>query len=673
MLAASMRALAFLLCGAIALAASGCQERPPKVPGETDVLIDSVHIEPAAPDAPLALKHDALFERLGMRPGTFLITPRTWSPFREAEDRRRIEAFWQQHGYFDVEVSEAKTTFDPESGEATVTFQVKENQRYTVGSAEIVGASDDHRDELTDFVSAKPGSDDVDLEVFRKSRIDMQEHLKQQGFGHANVYSRFWIDKAARAVHIRYFVDAGPETFIASLRVEGNARVPADAVIARSGLRVGDRYSEDLRDRVVRDLLDSGAFAEAYVRVDTDTKFIAPGTAPDSGGELRDEQVDEHGDLVPRKLPPGVNITVHVVEAPRVNIRLRAGAEIDPARADTYLGSRFTFRDVLGPLGHLVLEGGLGYGWLFGTPSDTPSGLYGDATVRTIHAGALGRLGDLRTTAQYEGSLFPSAYLHALRTGPGIRTTLDKGLFFDTDLFATWTRSEGFGPFSAAERDALALPAREDAYGPELRASITWDVRDDPVEPMRGALLALRSSFAPGDPIGTHRYLDLAPDARLFVPLATPISLGLRASADWVFLEDDAGLPLVARLFGGGAHGFRGYGRQLFSPTIQRCFQVYCTDIAVGGKSLVESSLELRYLPPRSPVGAIAWGDFGGVSGDENPFAAGVWLAAGLGARLRLWYLPLAIDAGYRILAESEVQGIDDAPIHVFFRLGEAF
>jgi outer membrane translocation and assembly module TamA len=190
---------------------------------------------------------------------------------------------------------------------------------------------------------------------------------------------------------------------------------------------------------------------------------------------------------------------------------------------------------------------------------------------------------------------------------------------------------------------------------------------------MRGLLLGLESALAPGDPIGTHRYLDLAPDARVFIPLATPVSMGLRASGDWVFLEDDAGVPLGARLFGGGAHGFRGYGRQLFAPTIPRCFQTFCTEIPVGGKSLVETSVELRFLPPRLPVGAILFGDFGGVSGDENPFADGVWLAAGLGARLRLWYLPLALDVGYRILEKSEIQVIEDEPFHVFFRLGEAF
>lgn len=651
---------------------AGCQERPPKVPGETDVLVAEVEILPANEAEPLELSHGGLFERLGMRPGSLINTPRTWSQFREAEDRRRIEAFWQQFGYFDVEVSEAQTAFD-EDGKATITYRVRENQRYHVGDIEIRGAPPAELEALEGFVTFEKGTEKIDLEAYRKVRIEMQEYLRRRGFGHANVYSRFWVDKTKKQVEAYYFVDAGPETFIASVRVEGNERVPAETILERSGLEVGQRYTEDLRERVIRDLMDAGSFTAAFVRVDTDIKFIAPGTAPDTGGELRDEQIDQDGNLVPRELPPGVNVTIHVVEAPRVNIRVRATAEADVARFDTLLTSRFFFRDVLGPLGHLVLQGAIGYGWLYGSASEDPTGFYGDATIRTIHAGALGRLGDLRTTLQYRGDLYPSAYLHTVRTGPGVRTTIAKGLFFDVDLFAVWSKSIDYGPFSAGERERLELPSSDEAYGPELDAEIVWDMRDDPVEPMRGHLLALRSRFSPGDPIATNRYLNLGPDARLFIPLATPISVGLRASAEWVLLADEEGVPLGARLFGGGSHGFRGYGWQLFSPTVLRCFEQFCTDIAVGGTSMVQSSVELRLLPPRLPVGGIAFADFGGVSGNANPFDQGVYLAAGLGARLRIWYLPLAIDVAYRILAENEIQDIDDAPINVFFRLGEAF
>jgi hypothetical protein len=671
-LARARAALALWMALVLALGA-GCKDRPPRAPGETDVAIAAVEIVSADPDKDLALPHGSLFERLGMRPETLLITGRTYSPFREAEDRRRIEAFWQQFGYFDADVSPAEVTFDAESGAATIRYAVRENERFVVGHVEVRGGPESQRGALAELVPFADGHEEVDLEAFRQVRIAQQEHLRKEGWGHANVYARFWVDRAKKKIDVVYFVDAGPETIIASVRVDGSARVPAEAVIARSGLVVGERYTEDLRDRVVRDLLDTGSFASAYVRVDTDTKFIAPGTAPDSGGELRDEQVDEHGDLVPRKLPAGVNVTVHVVEAPRVNVKLKAGAEADPARADTFVGTTFWFRDVLGPMGHLVLEGRIGYGWLYGTISDDPSGVYGEATLRTIHAGALGRLGDLRTTAHYETELYPSAILHALATGPGIRTTITKGLFFDLDLFAVWSTSDGFGPFSAAERDVMSLPDRDDAYGPELDASIVWDAREDPVEPMRGQMLALFTRLSPGDPVTTHRCLDVAPDARLFLPLAAPISVGLRASGEWVFLSDDEGVPLGRRLFGGGSYGLRGFGRQLFSPTLQRCFEAFCIDVPVGGLSLVETSAELRILPPRLPLGGVVFADFGGVSANLNPFDEGVSLAAGAGGRLRLWYLPLAIDASYRIVHQSEVQGLSDSPFHVFFRIGEAF
>lgn len=671
------RALALLSLAFALLFGVGCKTRPPEVPGETDVLVGGVEILPSSEDHPLQLEHEPLFERLGMRPGSLILTDRTWSPFREAEDRRRIEAFWQQRGFFDVEVSPAEVK--REDGKVFITFHVKENARYAMEPGKVRSAPADHQAELEAMVPFSPGdSDKIDLEAYRKARHDMADVLKNAGYGHANVYDRIYVDRAAKKIHVHYFVDAGPKTKIASIIVEGAVKIPPEDVVRRSGLEVGDPYSEELRDRVVRDLVDTGSYAAAFVRVDTDTKYVPPGTAPDTGGELRDEQVDEHGELVPRKLPEGVNVTIHVVEAPSQTLRLKAGLEIDPARADTFLEGTLWLRNLMGPMQHLALSGTVGYGWLFGTPSASPSGVWGDVTIRTVHGGALGRLGDLRTTTRYAGSLHPSAYLHELETGPGLRTTLAKGAFFDLDLLAHWERALDFGPFGAAERDDLRLPNTDadgegDAYGPELRSEIVWDARDSALEAMRGHLLSLKARFSPGDPIATHRFLTLSPDASVHLPFSPKLSLALRASGAWIFLADDAGVPLGARLFGGGAYGFRGWGRELFSPTVSRCLEAFCTDIQVGGLSLVESSVELRFLPPQKPIGAVAFVDFGGASGDDNPFSRGPSLAAGAGARLRVWYLPASIDVSWRILDSGTIQGVDDAPLHVFFRIGEAF
>src|SRR5689334_22512383 len=77
---------------AIALLVTGCQKRPARVPGETDVLLQKVEILPAAGQDKLSLPVASLLERLGERPAGLVATPRRWSEFREAEDRRRIEA-----------------------------------------------------------------------------------------------------------------------------------------------------------------------------------------------------------------------------------------------------------------------------------------------------------------------------------------------------------------------------------------------------------------------------------------------------------------------------------------------------------------------------------------------------------------------------------------------------
>ncbi len=214
--------------------------------------------------------------------------------------------------------------------------------------------------------------------------------------------------------------------------------------------------------------------------------------------------------------------------------------------------------------------------------------------------------------------------------------------------------------------------------GPELQTSLIWDERDNPVEALRGHLLALRTTFAPPEPVATHRYLTVAPEARGFLPLSDSFAFGLRAAASWVVLDGEQGVPLGPRLFGGGSFGMRGYGRHHLSPTAWVCpsaggTNLPCRNVPVGGLSLAEASLEGRWLPPLKPYGAIVFADAGGAGAEANPFEEGLSVALGLGLRLRFWYLPLAFDASYRLVSENSVQAPEDDPFLVFFRLGEAF
>ena len=97
-----------------------------------------------------------------------------------------------------------------------------------------------------------------------------------------------------------------------------------------------------------------------------------------------------------------------------------------------------------------------------------------------------------------------------------------------------------------------------------------------------------------------------------------------------------------------------------------------CDRVLVGGRSLVEASAELRLLPWRKQYGVVGFVDAGGAGAELDPFADGVSMAAGFGARVRLWYVPLSLDLAYRIVDRDDVDAAWDR-ILAFVRVGEAF
>ena len=654
---------------------AGCK-RPPKVPGETDIAVTSVTLQEAN-GGELSLDDAALIPRLGMRAATLILPGRYYSEFREAEDRRRITAYWQSYGYFDVQVAPANTRIDEKNQTATIVWAITENTRYRIVEVHLKHAPAEQQPTLARMIPFAAGETQVDLETFRKVRVTMAEYLRRQGYGHAMVYSRTFVDRKKKGLYWYYYVDAGPKTRVGKVIVEGNVNIPDEVIVARAGMRPGDDYSSDTIRQREFDLLDTGAFSAAFIRTTADTVFLVPGDAPDTGGILRDEQVDAEGNLVPRKLSPTLDLTIHVREAPSQQVRLRAIAEIDPTRVDTGLGARIWLRNVFGPLHHLSIEGQLGYGWLFNSDSDDPAGVYGQGLVRYSRPGLMGRLGDFRLSARFRDQLYPGFHLREFTAGPGVRSTLAKGLFVDADVLFRLGQQVGFGPFDDNTVERFAIARDDTSMGAEAQLSLIWDQRDNPLEALKGHLLGLGLTFMPGGPLGTHRYLTLAPDMRGFLPLTKSISIGVRAAGGWVLLQGDNGVPLGPRLFGGGAYGMRGFGQQQMSPRVMLCTQQNngeaCAGQVVGGTSLLEGSLEVRWLPPLKPFGAVLWGDIGGAHETANPFGRGVNAALGLGLRLRFWYLPAALDVGYRLLGDSAWQAPADDPFTVFFRLGEAF
>lgn len=660
---------------ALLVTAACTQVRPERVPGETNIVVSSVTIQ-GPNGAKLDVDDDELFMMLGLRHGNVILRNRYFNAFRLAEDRRRLVSWWQTHGRFDVVVDEPRLKFSPDQKSVAVTWTVHEGVPYRIASIAIKDAPPEYLAELKKKIPFEVGDEDIDLEAFRRVRHQMADWLQRQGYGHAMVLSRTYVDRKNKLVHWVYFVDTGPKTRIGKITVEGAHKIPKRLILWRAGVKPGDPYSLERAERIEEDLLDTGAFASVVVKpTNADIERVIPGVRPDTGGKLKPGQVDANGNLVPRKLPRDINFRLVVVEAPQTSVRVRAGAEADPTRGDIYGGTRIWLRNFFGPYQHLVFEGRLGYGLLWSGNQNESSGAYGEALIRSIHAGLLGRLVDARLSARFRDVLYPGSRMRELSAGPGLRAKLARYVFFDLDALFRYEKDVGLGPFTQATRDAFALPDTDTAHGVELDASLIWDGRNDRVEPTSGHFLALRTALAPDGALGTNRYAFIGPDARVFLPLGQSTSLALRTSWGFVLGEGPEGVPLGPRLFGGGAFGMRGFGRDRLSPSAP-CAppQTACTTELVGGLSLMESQAEVRFLPFRKQFGLVGFLDAGAAGARHDPFSDGISLAAGFGPRIRLWYLPISVDFSYRFLRQNQLQSAKPfGPYLVFLRIGEAY
>jgi outer membrane translocation and assembly module TamA len=642
---------------------AGCAMPRNRVPGQTDLEVDEVVFRGATlASGPLAAK-------LGLRAPGLTWAGQPWNPYRAAEDKKRIRAYWQTYGFFDVVVGGPDVERSEAEKQVKVIWTVEEGHRYHIGRIEVAGAPEGHQPALRALIPFETG-DVIDMEAYRLARVKLSEHLRRHGYAHAETWSRTFVDRRANAVHWYYFVDAGPPTRVGEVVVEGARKIPPEVVLERMGLTRGEPFDLEDRDKAELDLLDTGAFSLVRIETTAHNEFLIGKLPPDTGGLLPPERVDPEGKLVPRPLSPDIDLQVTLREGPSVQGRWGVGGSIDPQRVDASTSLGVTFPNLLGPMHHLTLDGRFAYGLLWRGSSDEPLGFYGNARVRLNRPGGLWRLLDWRITAELEEHLFTGFHVRELWGGVGFRSTLERGLYLDLDVRFRWQTPIGFGEIDAdlARREAIGAG---EMLGGELSAALVWDERNDRVEPTSGWLLAARARFAPGQPLGTHRYLRLGAEARGFIPLGFDLSVALRAGYGVILFPDQNGVPLGVRLYGGGAYGHRGFGYRGMGSYVDTCQGGSCGSKNAGALTLAEGSVELRWLPYRKQWGLSVFCDLGGATSSINPFERLPSVAVGAGLRLRTWYVPVAIDFAYRVTDEPHFAGVE--PFWVFVRVGEAF
>ncbi|WP_440959692.1 autotransporter assembly complex family protein [Oceanicaulis sp. LC35] len=209
---------------------------------------------------------------------------------------------------------------------------------------------------------------------------------------------------------------------------------------------------------------------------------------------------------------------------------------------------------------------------------------------------------------------------------------------------------------SHSENETLDL----NVYTGSVSVGAVWDQRDSAIAPTQGNLVSLEVSptVLAGDASST--YFRTIGEGRTYQRLTSSLIIAGRLRAGGLVGAPLETLPPEQRFFAGGGGSARGYDYQSLSPRNEE------GDL-IGGRSIVESSLELRWRRSRR-WGGVLFVDSAAAGRDETPDFGAVRSAVGVGLRYYLDFAPLRLDIATPLDPDST-----DAEIQLYIGLGEAF
>lgn len=561
-------------------------------------------------------------------------------PYLVQLDRDRIRGEYLRRGFLGIAV---RSRVDRAGDAATVVYTVEEGARAGT-QVEITGIPDEPDLPIARVRAALPLADGApfDYAVYEAARPRLLGVVQDAGYAHARLRSAVRVDPASGRGNGRAIVqldyDLGPRCTFGPVEIVGVTGDLAGAVRARLGFARGDRYSARALTAAQRRLYAMARFSTVQVQP-------------------------------AETASPVVGVKIALAAAARREVRLGGGLGIDP-----------TAYEPRGRAGYSIA------GWPF--PLDTVTLDLRPAYAYTRDGGgwqprirALGRLERMDLLWPYATGDVEAGYSYVAieaytSYGPRAR------LAFQTPVGGSRVQA-GVG-WQLEQLDFRAVsPLLEPIAGSlgldrsqrvgAFTQSLTIDLRDQPVEPTRGAYALLRSSVATRYAGSAYGFVQLVPELRGYLPIgAVTLAARLRLGT---FLGGDP--PPTERFFSGGASSHRGFGERQLAPSVTGVVGGQGRTVPYGGAALVETGAEARF-PITTwrdiDVGGAVFLDGGDVREALADIAPGaLYWAAGAGLRLHTLVGPIRVDLGYRLNRTGLDDLVPGSRLAFHLSLGEAF
>jgi outer membrane protein assembly factor BamA len=594
--------------------------RPPEAGTDyvAAIRIEGNHaIETGALEPALAL-HEAVRDAAAIDP--YLLTV----------DTERIRAAYLTRGFFAVQV--AVRVEHGEDHAQTVVFAVSEGRR-AVTRVVIDGLPAELSPAKARALVALRDGAPFDYEPYDAAKQPLRALVEDAGYAYAEVHGTVTADPGGATATARYQIDAGVRCTFGAIRIPGKLpEALATAVRARLRFATGDRYSASALAASQAEIYDLGRFSTVQVVADR------------SGGGA------------------SVAVTVELAEANRHEVHAGAGFGYEPATYEARLRGGGSLVPAAHPLLTLAADARVALTIPHNLdPDQLEPKLRGLVSLQYLDLLWPRLRGDLEVGADYQtieayswrgehvglglGSPLGPRWLQ-LRVG----WVLEHLTFYSLDPVVKPETADD--PNKAHELGLDRRPLRG-AY----QASLVADLRDNPIEPHRGAYVDLRVTKGTRLAGGDLTYLQLTPELRGYVSLAGVV-LAARVRVGAIFGD----VPVTERYYSGGTSGQRGFSERRLSPVATAMVDGELHTQVIGGAGLIETGVELRRrlgTLGTFPVGANVFLDGGEVTDsarDLDPWQLDWAIGAGVWAKL-VGDLKVRIDLGYRLNHQSADTG----------------
>lgn len=596
-----------------------------------------------------------------------------------ATDGLRVEVWYANHGYFDArflgwEERRPRRPLRRRVKPVVLVGHVDQGEPSRVSEVSVEGL-----DALSRPLQARlrglnevVAGDIFDLETVRATQEAMVAHLQSTAYAHAKVDTHVVVDPAAHTVKVTLSVQAGPPCRFGEVTLSSTGGVPEELVLPYLEVKAGEPWSPKALAATRGGLLGLGAFSVVYV-------------APDPEA-LADPE---------RRVIP---VTVRLNRGKAQQLEVGPSFRFEPGEQKLTLASAYTNHN----LGHrlVLLSQELEAGPQ--TALDTWGQLF-----------ALSPKDDVQPYVRAETKLsVPHVFAPSLTLGFTGRAALDLWDSFPyfqptASPSLTWT---GIPKVSSAlsyrvswstflDKALAGQTICDPATGEELTGDdllfafeqrVTYEGRNDPLEPSRGGRGSLSLAEAGGPLGGTANFVRARGEVTAYrsIPQIGPWNPGLfvlagRLGAGWIGPLDprrDLSVPALERFYLGGGTTVRGWGADRLGPLASEsaCQTASHTrpeqdapTVPVGGNLLLLGNAELRVGWFYDVSGAL-FVDAGRVWASPGDLTLGgvLWTVGG-GLRYNTAIGPVRADLAWRLGDPPEF--VDEPRWTVHFGLTEAF